>query len=273
MSLLGEGNDSPHADVGPNKFTGYAAGNNVLDVDTDQKIAHSRFAEFKTGEPSAGVAALKKLSTPEEFEQLRNMDRAGLSKYLSEKYPGTDYSKYHDSYELLEALGAQKARAAGYDAIYAPDQNVAKMDPSYRKDLNAPPKDFSEYVALKPDAIRWNRPINGLPEDIQQKIDTNQFSKLPEKYQDTVLTSLKKVAEGKLSDKELAAAKLLSDEQAKNFEIGSANDLLHHQIADYMTRVYKDENPEGKVVLSNAKQGRFATNVSQWPASVYMTPT
>lgn len=105
--------------------------------------------------------------------------------------------------------------------------------------------------------------------ELRNQIDSNVFKNQPASYQTLVLDSLKRVAEGSLSEKELAAAKFLRDEQDKNFEIGSQNDLLHHYLEDYMTRVYKDTNPQGKVILSDAKGGRFATNVSMAKQRVY----
>jgi hypothetical protein len=114
-----------------------------------------------------------------------------------------------------------------------------------------------------------NRPENGLPSNIEDMIQNNKFKTLPKEYQDRVLTALKRIATGQMSDRELTAAKYLAQEQDKNWEIGSANDLLHNYIEDYMTRVYKDHNPDGKVILSNAKQGRFATNVNMARQRVY----
>ena len=61
----------------------------------------------------------------------------------------------------------------------------------------------------------------------------------------------------------------MRDEQDRNFEIGSSNDILHHYIEDYMTRVYQDTNPQGKVITSDAKGGKFATNVSMAKQRVY----
>lgn len=111
-------------------------------------------------------------------------------------------------------------------------------------------------------------PENGQP-DLRDQIDTNNFKKLPKDYQDRVIESLRRVAQGELSPKELEAAKLLRDEQSKNFQIGSANDILHAYVEDYMRRAYEDENPQGRVVLSDAKQGKFATNVSAARQRVY----
>ena len=109
-------------------------------------------------------------------------------------------------------------------------------------------------------------PDNG---QLDEQIRSNVFKNQPKEYQDLVLESLRRVASGELSDREQAAAKFLRDEQDKNFEIGSSNDLLHHYLEDYMTRVYKDANPKGKVILSDAKGGKFATNVSMAKQRVY----
>ena len=112
-------------------------------------------------------------------------------------------------------------------------------------------------------------PNNGLPPDLDEQIRSNVFKNQPKEYQDLVLNSLRRVAEGSLSEKELAASKFLRDEQDNNFQIGSSNDLLHHYLEDYMTRVYKDANPLGKVILSDAKGGKFATNVTMAKQRVY----
>jgi hypothetical protein len=108
-----------------------------------------------------------------------------------------------------------------------------------------------------------------LPDNIRELIADNNFKALPDSYKATVLASLKRVANGELSDRELEAAKALRDEQARNFQIGSSNDLLHSFVQDYMTRTYKDLNPDGKVVASEAKQGKFATNVTMARQRVY----
>jgi len=112
-------------------------------------------------------------------------------------------------------------------------------------------------------------PKNGLPDNIDEMIRSNVFKNQPKEYQDLVMNSLRRVAEGSLSEKEMAAAKFLRDEQDRNFEIGSSNDILHHYLEDYMTRVYKDTNPQGRVILSDAKGGKFATNVSMAKQRVY----
>jgi hypothetical protein len=125
------------------------------------------------------------------------------------------------------------------------------------------------FVAFDQNQISPARPNNGLPDNLPQMIADNKLKDLPASYQNTVLDSLKRVANGELSDRELEAAKALRDEQARNFQIGSSNDLLHSFVEDYMTRAYKDLNPLGKVVASEAKQGKFATNVTMARQRVY----
>ena len=129
------------------------------------------------------------------------------------------------------------------------------------------------YNALSEAAGRNERiPVNGqpaLPDDIADKVKNSAFAKQPKEYQNLILDSLKRVATNDLSDKELAASKYLRDQDARNYEIGSANDLLHSWIPDHIHRVYEDENPDGRIVNSNAKQGKFSTNVSQARHQVY----
>lgn len=104
---------------------------------------------------------------------------------------------------------------------------------------------------------------------LQDKIDNNNFSKLDPKYKDLILKSLKRVATGDLSEKELAASKQMRTELDKNFEMGSQSDLLHDYVEDYMQRMYKDENPEGKIVLDQTRSGKFSTNVNMAKQRVY----
>jgi N12 class adenine-specific DNA methylase len=152
FTLKQEGVESPHSDVGPVHTEAEVSGKNTLEV-SPVKVQHARFkgaTADSSGEVSAGVAALKHLSSASEFERLRKSSKAELVDELNNQFPGPDYSKYYDSYELLEALGAQKARAAGFDSIHLNDQ--------------ASPK-FSEYVALKPDAYSSKVGANRVPKE------------------------------------------------------------------------------------------------------------
>jgi hypothetical protein len=131
----------------------------------------------------------------------------------------------------------------------------------YKNNLEGSGEDT--YVAFNQSQIR---PLNG---QLDEQIKSNVFKNHSKDYQNLVLNSLRRVANGELSDKELAASKYLGEQQAKNFEIGSANDLLYSHIEDYMTRVYQDTNPQGNVILSDAKQGKLSTNVSMARQRVY----
>lgn len=148
-------------------------------------------------------------------------------------------------------------------------------DPKTTEDAKNAVKAVISYFKRGPEETRKElaapptRPVNGLPDDIASKTQNSAFAKQPKDYQDLILNSLKKVAIGDLSEKELAASKYLRDQDARNYEIGSANDLLHSWIPDHIHRVYEDENPDGRIVTSNAKQGRFSTNVSQARHQVY----
>jgi hypothetical protein len=112
-------------------------------------------------------------------------------------------------------------------------------------------------------------PDNGLPSNIDDMIRDNKFKNMPKEYKDRVIRAYERVASGTSPDRVLQTAKYLRDEQDKNWQLGSANDLLHNHIEDYMTRVYKDENPKGKLILSDSKQGKFATDVNMARQRVY----
>ena len=117
-------------------------------------------------------------------------------------------------------------------------------------------------------------PVNGnssqyLPENISDLIKNNNLEKTSPEYQDLVLKSLKNVAEGNLSDKEIEAAKFLRQGEDRNHEIASANGSLNAYVENYMKRRYKDENEEGKVITAQAKSGNFATNISGAAQRVY----
>ena len=112
-------------------------------------------------------------------------------------------------------------------------------------------------------------PNTGLPANIADIIARNKFKNMSPEYKDAVLESMRRVAAGELSDRELAAAKLVRDEHSKTLEIGQQTGLIKNGIDNYMKGIYKDENPDGRVIRSDAKTGRFATNVSSARQKVY----
>jgi hypothetical protein len=114
-----------------------------------------------------------------------------------------------------------------------------------------------------------DRPNNGLPENIQQLIDTNVFKDMPKEYRDRIFSALDDTIAGRLSDKVKDATKYIRDEDSQNYELGAAYDLIQHYIENHLTRMYQDENPAGRVINSEAKAGRFSTNVSMARHQVY----
>lgn len=77
-------------------------------------------------------------------------------------------------------------------------------------------------------------PDNG---QLQHQIDTNVFKNQPKEYQDLAMESLRRVAMGELSDRELAAYKKIREEDGRNYEIGSSNDLIHSFLENHLHRI------------------------------------
>jgi hypothetical protein len=91
---------------------------------------------------SAGIAALRGLVAPEEFNKLRTIAAMGdysdnlrgsrksnkaVAEFLRGKYPDVDWNRYHDPREMLEGYAGLLARDAGYDAIVQQDEDVPSM--------------------------------------------------------------------------------------------------------------------------------------------------
>lgn len=136
-----EGFVSHHMDEGDTSFLRRGLNESspqVLNLDQGEWVSHARFGPAGRGPIDAGVAALRHLTSPDEFERLRKASKADLITELAAKFPGGDYGKYHDAYELLGAYGAQLARKGGFKAIA----------------LRTKDKGWSEFVALADDAVR-----------------------------------------------------------------------------------------------------------------------
>lgn len=138
------GAQNPHYEKGKKVVKNYINKDaNILDVG-EEKVKHTRFSwtrgdEAREGFPSAGVAALKKLTSEDEFAVLSSMGKKELKEYIAIKYPDIQgLDKYFDNYELLEVLGARKARELGFDAIRQTTKN----------------RDMDEFVALTEKAIK-----------------------------------------------------------------------------------------------------------------------
>ncbi len=128
--------ESPHKDLGGERSTWNVNQDaNVLDVTplAGPDVAMRRSAVGA----GAGVAAAKRLLGAERFENLKGMSKDDLITVASYRFPEVDFSKYYDAQEVMEALGAQLAKEAGYDAIWQADKDPA----------------FSEFVALTDNAM------------------------------------------------------------------------------------------------------------------------
>lgn len=117
---LGTPTVSPHAEGLPTarRWIGRLRPKRPLLVGTE-RIEHARFGWMRA-EGSAGVLGLKKLVGGHEFARLARLSKSELLGELARKFPGPDYAKFYkdsDAYMVLEAYGAQKARAQGFDAI------------------------------------------------------------------------------------------------------------------------------------------------------------
>lgn len=119
------------------------------------------------------------------------------------------------------------------------------------------------YVAFDPKQIH---PFNGQLDD---QITNNKFKNQTPEYQNRVLTSLKNIAEEKVPDNVKSAIQYLREQQDQNYQISSSNDLLHAYVENHMRRVWKNTNPEGKVISAEAKAGKFATRVTTAQQRVY----
>lgn len=143
FSFDGPGFESPHAEdfEKPTASRAQATATNPLVV-PPERVQSDRFRGIthdSAGPASAGVSALKQLTTPPELSRILKLSKPDLVSELGEKFPGPDYTKYSDRTELREAYGAQLARSQGYDAIEQHDPQSPN---------------FSEYVALHPDAYK-----------------------------------------------------------------------------------------------------------------------
>lgn len=142
LYLSFEASGSPHRDLGGKEYVYEATAQNPLDVSEPLKVKHIERYGLSKGDPveaSAGIKALKKLVPDKEFERLLKLTKKEAIEEFSQKYPEVDWSRYYDSYEMLEAVAGIEARKAGYDAIVSKEKALPE---------------FSEYVALSPSAIR-----------------------------------------------------------------------------------------------------------------------
>jgi hypothetical protein len=128
---------SPFEDVGNTDYWFKAKPKKPLVAD-EMTVQHERFGYRGEGQASAGVAALHKLLPGDIYDAVIHMRKEDLTRMLNEQFPGPDYSRYHDSYELLEVYAAQLAKSQGYDSIILKDSTMPN---------------FSEMTVLKNDIL------------------------------------------------------------------------------------------------------------------------
>ena len=132
------GVDSPHADVGDQRLWQRAEDANVLDVSQSSPIPLRKMAI----DSGTGVHALRQLVGEDEFNRLKGLTTDDLHQELQDHGVYLKDRRYFDEQEYLEALGAVKARQAGYDGIW-------RGDPDPR---------WSEYVGLTSKGLQ---PVGG----------------------------------------------------------------------------------------------------------------
>lgn len=130
---------SPFEDEGDVTLFGKLKAKNPLVLE-ELVAEHARFGGRKSGNVSSGISALHQLVGETEFKKLMKLSKPEVKTLLEEQFPGPDYGRYHDAYELLEVYAAQLARTQGYDAFILED----KTDP-----------DFSEVAVLSNSAIEY----------------------------------------------------------------------------------------------------------------------
>jgi len=120
------------------------------------------------------------------------------------------------------------------------------------------------------DVGRATRPENGMPANLKQLIENNKFSGRSAEYKNLVLDSLKRIAQGDIPDNVKSAYDYMRPEEDRNWELAHQNALIKEYVENHLHRFFED-NPEGRVVVANAKAGKFATNVTSARNRTYDT--
>jgi hypothetical protein len=108
---------------------------------------------------------------------------------------------------------------------------------------------------------REERPVNGLPENLEEMLRDNQFSKKSPGYQKKILDALDMIAEDRLPENIRKAYEYASKEDGRNWEIANRNGQMEEFTDNHVHRKYL-KNEQGNIVVSDAKAGKFATNTT-----------
>jgi hypothetical protein len=138
--------ESPHLDLG-GAVAAYDINPNarVLDL-TGSSPAPMRRGAIDSG---AGVHAAIEL-IPELNAGNLPKSKAAAIRLASKHFPEQDFSGYYDAQEVIEALGGLKAKEAGYDAIWLPNDDPQFSEMVLLTDNAILSKDLEEPV-VKPD--------------------------------------------------------------------------------------------------------------------------
>jgi hypothetical protein len=207
----------------------------------------------------------------EAYKEPAVQNRGNAKKY----YADIDYNKVYDLEKDPLGLKQKAAEVAyktgtgsgyefeklvqdnGFEGYRSPQQGVVKY---FEK---VPVKPFTEDTApLAP------RPLSGqpvqhptLPSNLQELIANSDLKNKPAAYIDGLLNSYKGVYDG-LSPDELSVATTLRDKLNKSWEDAAANDLMTNRVENYMRRIWKKPSPEMNMLIRDAQNGKFATDVS-----------
>ena len=174
---------SPHVDeTTTHGQSGYLTPRAPLVVSGNEMVSHARFGPIKEAPASAGIAALKQLSKAEEFNSLMSMSKPQVIAQIEKEFPGLDItrraaSKDYDAYDMLEILGAQRAKAAGHDAIIARDpvtpnlSEAVVLDPSAVKFAPPTTEEIAKFAPAVVEGAVPPTPLSGLDTETQRSLE------------------------------------------------------------------------------------------------------
>lgn len=173
MSMVKEkdGYISPFEEVGSETLFATFEPKNPL-IAVEMEAEHKRFGNRRSGEVSSGISALHQLVGEEKFLELMKLSKADVLELLETEYPGSDYKRYSDAYELLEAYSGQLGRDQGYDSFILEDSSMAE---------------YSEVAVLKNDAIKYDeQPKKKETKDSDNTIKQEEPKQVTKKIEDAM---------------------------------------------------------------------------------------
>jgi len=117
---------------------------------------------------------------------------------------------------------------------------------------------------------REGRPVNGLPDNLEEMLRDNKFKDQPEDYRKRLIGYFDRIARGDIPDNVREAYKYQRQIEDRNWEIAHANALMKEYTENHIHRYFAD-NPQGRLVVADAKSGKFAINVTAAQHRTYDT--